>query len=173
MDEAMNSKQNNIAPNDYPLWGSKFKALSVALNRTTMTVYEMTALALGLDRKAFTKISSGNERYLIPGGSNIGRERVGTVFTAYHYDFNLTSIQGRTRYPGLYAWTRDGSRVAVNPPEGCLMIRTGRQFEWLTGGRVWNGFHEVVCTDEAKELARDMRGPKSWRVAMSYFALLD
>ena len=28
-------------------------------------------------------------------------------------------------------------------PDGCLLIQAGKQMEWLTGGAVKAGFHEV------------------------------
>ena len=40
-------------------------------------------------------------------------------------------------------WLRDGRRVPVVIPEGCLLLQAGKQFEWLTGGYVQAGMHEV------------------------------
>jgi isopenicillin N synthase-like dioxygenase len=73
---------------------------------------------------------------------------VNTVFASYHYDLNFLTIHGRSRYPGLNAWLRDGSKMNVKVPAGCLLLQAGKQFEWLTGGHVIAGFHEVVVTPE-------------------------
>jgi hypothetical protein len=40
-------------------------------------------------------------------------------------------------------WLRDGRRIAVKIPAGCLLLQAGRQMEWLTGGAVMAGYHEV------------------------------
>ena len=40
-------------------------------------------------------------------------------------------------------WLRDGRRVAVGVPPGCLFLQAGRQMEWLTGGAIVGGMHEV------------------------------
>jgi len=34
--------------------------------------------------------------------------------------------------------------VAVRVPDGCLFLQAGRQLEWLTGGHVVAGMHEVL-----------------------------
>jgi len=42
-------------------------------------------------------------------GSNFGKyNTAGTVLAGYHYDFNLLTIHGKSRYPGLSVWLRDG-----------------------------------------------------------------
>ncbi len=53
------------------------------------------------------------------------------------------TLHGKSRFPGLYVWLRDGRRVAVRVPDGCLFLQAGRQLEWLTGGAVVAGMHEV------------------------------
>ena len=63
----------------------------------------------------------------------------------FHYDLNLLTIHGKSRYPGLFVWLRDGRRVAVRIPDGCLLLQAGKQLEWLTGGAVLSGTHEVSC----------------------------
>ncbi len=57
------------------------------------------------------------------------------------------TIHGRSRYPGLYIWLRDGTKTPVKVPPGCLLLQAGIQFEWLTGGKVLAGFHEVVVSE--------------------------
>ena len=32
-------------------------------------------------------------------------------------------------------------------PNGCLLVQAGKQIEYLTGGHVLAGFHEVVVND--------------------------
>jgi len=39
----------------------------------------------------------------------------------------------------------------VKMPPGCLLLQAGKQFEWLTGGHVMAGFHEVVIAKETLE----------------------
>lgn len=64
-------------------------------------------------------------------------------YAGYHYDLNFLTIHGKSRFPGLFVWLRNGKRVAVKIPSGCLFIQAGKQLEWLTGGYVKAGMHEV------------------------------
>lgn len=68
--------------------------------------------------------------------------------------------------------TRDGHRVPVRIPAGCLLLQAGKQLEWLTGGHIAAGFHEVVCTHDtlaAAQAARDAGRPL-WRVSSTVFS---
>lgn len=90
----------------------------------------------------------------------------------YHYDLNFLTIHGRSRYPGLSVWLRDGRRIPVRLPAGCILIQAGRQLEWLTGGLIRAGMHEVVCSDAtalAMQRAAAAHRPL-WRVSSTVFA---
>jgi isopenicillin N synthase-like dioxygenase len=65
---------------------------------------------------------------LAPTGSDLRRYgQEGTVFAGYHYDLNFLTIHGRSRFPGLNIWLRNGQKVEVKVPIGCLLIQTGKQ----------------------------------------------
>jgi len=38
------------------------------------------------------------------------------------------TIHGKSRYPGLFAWTKEGKKIAVRVPDGCLLIQAGENF---------------------------------------------
>lgn len=46
----------------------------------------------------------------------------------FHYDLNFLTIHGKSRFPGLYIWLRDGTRVLVRVPDGCLLLQAGNSF---------------------------------------------
>lgn len=87
------------------------------------------------------------------------------------------TIHGKSRYPGLYVWTRDWQKKAVKIPEGCLLLQAGRSFEHITGGYVLAGFHEVVYTDKTKEVFNRRKAQwaeqgierPQWRVSSTMF----
>lgn len=73
---------------------------------------------------------------LAPTGSDLRRYgQEGTVFAGYHYDLNFLTIHGRSRFPGLNIWLRNGQKVEVKVPVGCLLIQTGKQVRVMTN--VW------------------------------------
>jgi isopenicillin N synthase-like dioxygenase len=119
-------------------WGSKMLA---CLN----TAAEMAAVGFALPPDAFTRRMQYGPHLLAPTGSDFAVfHQEGTVLAGYHYDLNFLTIHGKSRYPGLYIWTRSGRRRAVAVPDGCLLIQAGKQLEYLTAGHVLAGFHEVV-----------------------------
>lgn len=65
---------------------------------------------------------------LSPTGGDLGSHgKEGTVFAGYHYDLNFLTIHYRSKFPGLNIWLRNGKKVEVKVPEGCLLIQSGKQ----------------------------------------------
>jgi isopenicillin N synthase-like dioxygenase len=136
------------------------------------TVARMAAIGFGLPETTFVEMMQQAPHLLAPTGSDIGTLPVGTVMAGLHYDLNFLTIHGKSRYPGLSAWMRGGKKFSVSVPEGCLLLQAGKQMEWLTGGAVFAGFHEVVVTETAKERATQFKakGRPQWRVSSTLFS---
>lgn len=88
---------------------------------------------------------------LAPTGTDLVKWDVGTTLAGFHYDIAFMTVHGKSRYPGLYIWLRDQTRLLVKIPKGCLLIQAGISFENITGGYVLAGFHEVVYSEETKQ----------------------
>eukprot|EP00884_Botryococcus_braunii_P005270 jgi/Botrbrau1/14744/Bobra.0108s0087.1 len=147
-------------------WGKKMLAV-------VHTVADMAAYGFGLPPGTFTDRMKKGPHLLAPTGANLAElNSAGACIAGYHSDLNFLTIHGKSRFPGLHIWLRDGRRVPVSIPDGCLLLQAGQQFEWLTAGYVKAGMHEVVCTeatlaavDEARKKARSL-----WRVSSTVFA---
>lgn len=96
-------------------WGTK-------LLSAVETVAEMAAIGMGIERDTFTSKMDGGAHLLAPTGSDLDKNEVGTVFAGFHYDIAFLTIHGKSRFPGLYIWTRDKKRMQVKVPEGCLLL---------------------------------------------------
>ncbi|PHT36312.1 hypothetical protein CQW23_24012 [Capsicum baccatum] len=110
---------------------------------------------------------------LAPTGSDLRRYgKEGTVFAGYHYDLNFLTIHGRSRFPGLSIWLRNGLKMEVKVPVGCLLIQAGKQIEWLTAGECMAGMHEVVVTNRTTDAIKRALEQKCslWRVSSTLFA---
>lgn len=83
----------------------------------------------------------------------------------------MADVTGKSRYPGLFIWTREGRKLEVRVPQNYLLVQAGKQIEYLTGGHVLAGFHEVVATREALDLAaeRKKKGESPWRISSTCF----
>ena len=104
---------------------------------------------------------------------------VGTSFATFHYDLNFITIHGKSRYPGLYLWTREWKRMPVSIPPGCLLLQAGIMFEHLTGGYVTAGYHEVVYSEKTKDVVnkklqenKEGANHTMWRVSSTLFSHL-
>lgn len=140
-----------VVPAAFPDWEQRMNKWGDKLHQAIGTVSQMAALGMGIDRDAFSRRMEGGAHLLAPTGSDLKKNDVGAVFAGFHYDISFMTIHGKSRYPGLYVWTRDWKKRAVKIPSGCLLIQAGRSFEYITGGYVLAGFHEVIYTDATKQ----------------------
>ncbi|KAK6162915.1 hypothetical protein DH2020_002756 [Rehmannia glutinosa] len=162
-----------VIPEGFPEWKDTMDSWGYKMISAIEAVAEMAAVGFGLQKDAFTSIMKQGPHLLAPTGSDLRRHgQIGTVFAGYHYDLNFLTIHGRSRFPGLNIWLRNGQKMEVKVPVGCLLIQTGKQIEWLTAGECIAGMHEVVVTDrtiDSIKLASE-QNRSLWRVSSTLFA---
>jgi len=159
-------------PDNFPEWETVMNEWGTLMLQGCDTVARMVAIGFGLPETTFTDSMKHAPHLLAPTGSDIGTLPVGTVLAGLHYDLNFLTIHGKSRYPGLSAWMRGGKKFHVSVAEGCLLLQAGKQLEWLTGGAVFAGYHEVAVTQSAKERAAQFKGQgrPQWRVSSTLFS---
>lgn len=96
-------------------WGTQ------CVNASLLTA-EMAAIGMGLDKDTFTSKMHQGPHLLAPTASDLQKYDVGTAFASFHYDLNFITVHGKSRYPGLYLWTKDWKRQPVSIPSGCLLL---------------------------------------------------
>ncbi|KAF8056110.1 DEGP9 [Scenedesmus sp. PABB004] len=154
-------------------WAAVMDGWGASLLGAVRTVAAMAALGFGLAADALTSRLEGGPHLLAPTGSDLAAHGArGTVLAGFHSDLNCLTIHGRSRFPGLAVWLADGTRLPVAVPEGCLLLQAGQQLEWLTGGAVAAGMHEVVVGDATLAAVAEARraGRSLWRVSSTLFA---
>lgn len=112
----------------------------------------MAAIGLGLHKYALSDKIINGDFYMSPTGIDLSKSTPGNLLTGFHRDFDLLTIHGRARYPGLYAWLNTGEKYLVRVPTGKLLVQGGKQLEWITGGYIKAGFHEVIHNDLVEEV---------------------
>ncbi|XP_042030282.1 uncharacterized protein LOC121777179 isoform X3 [Salvia splendens] len=146
-----------VIPEGFPVWKDTMDSWGSKMVSAIEVVAEMAAVGFGLQKDAFTSLMIQGPHLLAPTGSNLRRHgHIGTVFAGYHNDLNFLTIHGRSRFPGLNIWLRNGQKMEI---------------EWLTGGECIAGMHEVVVTDrtiEAMKLASE-QNRSLWRVSSTLF----
>jgi isopenicillin N synthase-like dioxygenase len=151
------------------MWGNKMLAALTDLSK-------MIAVGFNMSPDAFTKRMHCGPHLLAPTGSDFNKfDKAGTVLAGYHYDLNFLTIHGKSRFPGLSVWSRKGKKLGVAIPDGCLLVQAGKQIEWLTGGHVEAGFHEVLVNDKTVTTIakRKAAGQSLWRVSSTLFGHLQ
>jgi len=162
-----------VVPAAFPQWTDVMNTWGGLMLQAVNTVAEMAAIGFGLPVDTFTSLMKFGPHLLAPTGSNFNKfGKLGTVLAAYHTDLNFLTIHGASRFPGLSVWTRGGKKLNVKVPAGCLLVQAGQQFQYLSGGYVLAGFHEVIVSEAtvaAIETAKKA-GRSLWRVSSTLFS---
>lgn len=161
-----------VIPEGFPEWVDVMNGWGSKMIATVEVVAEMAAIGFDLPPEAFTALMCQGPNLLAPTGSNLQKDgKEGTILAGYHYDLNFLTIHGRSRFPGLSIWVKSGQKVEVAVPSGCLLLQTGKQFEWLTGGACLAGMHEVVVSKRTVQAIQSAVQAKRclWRVSSTVF----
>lgn len=165
-----------VIPPEIPEWKETMDMWGNKMLSAVEVLSEMLAEGFDLPSDAFTSRMKCGPHLLAPTGSDYATfNKEGTILAGFHTDLNFLTIHGKSRYPGLSIWTRTGQRMSVVVPEGCLLVQAGKQIEYLTGGHVMAGYHEVVINKatiaaiEKKKAA----GGSLWRVSSTLFGHIN
>ena len=172
-----------VLPAAFPEWQEKMDQWGSKLHDAVSVVADMLASGLGLEPKVFTEMAQNGPHLLAPTGSDLKKYgKVGTVLAGFHSDLNFLTIHGKSRFPGLNIWTRSGEKLLVKIPgklnpkiclhvDGCLLVQAGKQLEYMTGGTIVAGFHEVVVVDDTlKAIERQKENQRPlWRISSTLF----
>ncbi len=163
---------DDVIPPDMPQWKDVMDMWGNKMMDALFTLAEMAAVGFDIPNDSFTSRMKFGPHLLAPTGSDYNKfGKEGTVLAGYHYDLNFLTIHGKSRFPGLHVWTRDGKRAGVRIPDGCLLVQAGKQIEYLTGGHVLAGYHEVIVSQGTVEVIeqRKKENKSLWRVSSTCF----
>ncbi len=164
---------NPVMPRAFPEWADITGEWSRSMLSAVHTLLEMAAVGFGERADLFTSLLEYGPHLLAPTGSDLSKYGApGTVLAGFHDDLNLVTAHTQSNYPGLRAWTRSGESFFAKVPPGCILFQAGQQLEYVTGGVVLCGLHEVVAVDTAlpKIRAELAEGRVPWRISSTLFA---
>jgi len=162
----------DVIPEGIPEWKETMDMWGSRMMDALFSLASMAAIGFGLPEDTFTSRMQNGPHLLAPTGSDFKVHGAkNTILAGFHSDLNFLTIHGKSRFPGLYIWTRDGTKRAVRVPSGCLLVQAGKQIEYLTGGHVLAGFHEVVVTEATVDVINRKKaaGESLWRVSSTCF----
>lgn len=162
---------HHVIPENFPDWKYKMNKWGNQMLSTVKSVVELLAISLSLDKDFFINKSKYGAHLLAPTGIDVSKYLVETIVAGYHYDISFLTIHGKSRYSGLYIWTRDGEKILVKVPPGFLLLQVGRELEYFTAGYCMAGFHEVIINQQAKNSLSQRQSP--WRVSTTVFYHMD
>jgi isopenicillin N synthase-like dioxygenase len=157
------------------IWAPTMNRWGHQMHSSVLGISEMSAVGFGLPAKTFVEMARNGPHLLAPTASDLSKYgAAGTILAGFHYDLNFLTIHGKSRFPGLHIWPRNaGRKVPVKVPDGCLLVQAGKQMEYLTGGTVMAGYHEVVVTEKTVEVIeqRKREHPERplWRISSTFF----
>lgn len=145
------------------------------LLQSVLDITEAISYGLSLPQDYLRNKMEYGPHLLAPTGTDLDKYGAkDTVMAGYHADLNFITCHGKSRYPGLCVWLRDGTKIEVSIPDGCLLMQCGKQLEYLTGGFCMAGYHEVVVSDSTRRvIEKRKKDDKSlWRVSSTLFSHL-
>ena len=147
----------NVWPNEVDGFYETFSRLYAAFEQAGERVLSAIALHLGLDEGYFAPtVKDGNSVMRLlhyPPLPDDAEE--GAIRAAAHGDINTITLLLGAEEAGLELLTAEGEWLAVDPPEGALVVNIGDMLERLTGGTLRSTTHRVV--NPAGEAARRSR----------------
>ncbi len=139
-----------MAPNAWPSevdgFRETFEELYAAFEKAGGRVLEAIALHLGLPRDFFAAtVADGNSvMRLLRYPPLEGKEAEGAIRAAAHGDINTITLLLGAEEAGLELLTAEGEWLAIDPPEGALVVNIGDMLERLTNGKLRSTTHRVV-----------------------------
>ncbi len=136
----------NMWPDEIADFREIFTALYSAFEEAGGRVLEAIALHLGLDQQFFAPtVEDGNSVMRLLHYPPLGRDAPdGAIRAAAHGDINTITLLLGAEEAGLELLSKSGEWLAVEVPEGALVINVGDMLERLTNGTLPSTTHRVV-----------------------------
>lgn len=136
----------NIWPEEVDGFRETFEELYAAFEKAGGQVLRAIALHLDLEEGFFDPtVADGNSvMRLLRYPPLEGEEAKGAIRAAAHGDINTITLLLGAEEAGLELLKADGEWLAIDPPEGALVVNIGDMLDRLTNGRLVSTTHRVV-----------------------------
>jgi isopenicillin N synthase-like dioxygenase len=176
-DRPMNTKfpslnERPVEPEGFPEWIDTLNRWGNKLLICAFTLAEMLEVGLDLPKGSFTNLMVNGPHLLAPTASDLDKYGLGTILAGFHQDLNFLTFHGKSRFAGLFVWLRDGTKMPVVVPNGCILAQAGMELEHLTGGYIKAGYHEVIISEKTIQQVEVARKEKKhlWRISSTLFS---
>ncbi|QGN55599.1 isopenicillin N synthase family oxygenase [Novosphingobium sp. Gsoil 351] len=143
---------DSMPPNVWPArpagFRETFERLYAELDRVGATILSRIAVWLGLDEQWFDPaIKDGNSVLRLLHYPPVPSVEGGAIRAGAHEDINLITLLLGAEEAGLELLTKDGKWLAVDPPEGALVVNIGDMLQRLTNHVLPSTTHRVRNPD--------------------------
>jgi isopenicillin N synthase-like dioxygenase len=134
----------NVWPDRPEGFRETFEALYADLDGVGATILSRIAVWLGLDAQWFDPaIADGNSVLRLLHYPPVPHVEGGAIRAGAHEDINLITLLLGAEEAGLELLTREGKWLAVDPPEGALVVNIGDMLQRLTNHVLPSTTHRV------------------------------
>ncbi len=135
---------DNVWPREVPGFEATFTALYAAFDVAGAQLLSAIALHLGLDADWFDRpVENGNSVMRLLHYPPVSGEG-DSIRAGAHEDINLITLLLGAEEAGLQLLGKDGAWLALEPPEGALVVNVGDMLQRLTNHRLPSTTHRVV-----------------------------
>ena len=139
---------DSMPPNVWPErpagFRETFETLYADLDRVGATILARIAVWLGLDQNWFDPaIADGNSVLRLLHYPPVPNAEGGAIRAGAHEDINLITLLLGAEEAGLELLTREGKWLAVDPPQGALVVNIGDMLQRLTNHVLPSTTHRV------------------------------
>ena len=139
---------DSMPPNNWPErpvgFRETFETLYADLDRVGATILSRIAVWLGLDKYWFDPaIADGNSVLRLLHYPPVPNAEGGAIRAGAHEDINLITLLLGAEEAGLELLTREGKWLAVDPPQGALVVNIGDMLQRLTNHVLPSTTHRV------------------------------
>jgi len=136
----------NVWPSQVAGFEETFTALYAAFEQAGDTILRAIALHLGLAEDFFVAtVEDGNSvMRLLHYPPLESADAEGAIRAAAHGDINTITLLLGAEEAGLELLTQQGEWLAIDPPEGALVVNIGDMLDRLTNGKLRSTTHRVV-----------------------------
>ena len=166
LDGGRHPLSDTMPPNVWPTrpegFRETFETLYADLDRVGATILSRIAVWLGLEENWFNAaIDDGNSVLRLLHYPPVPNAEGGAIRAGAHEDINLITMLLGAQEAGLELLTKNGKWLAVDPPEGALVVNIGDMLQRLTNHVLPSTTHRV----------RNPEGPRAAhsRYSMPFF----
>jgi isopenicillin N synthase-like dioxygenase len=149
---AGDSMPPNIWPEGIPAFRETFTKLFAAFDLAGNRILSAIAIALGLPSDWFESVVfEGNSVMRLLHYPPLDNPEPGALRAGAHGDINLITLLLGAEEAGLELLDADGQWIAIDPPQGALVVNIGDMLERLTNDVLPSTIHRVRNPDSGRQ----------------------